>query len=102
GSAAPLRCDARHNIAPGSSFAALLSTMTGVFSHVVGFDDAPFEREHRGDVRVVGAVYAGLRLDGVLSAKVRRDGINATAVLIGMLRASRFLAQMHLVLLHGI
>src|SRR5438477_6384832 len=76
--------------------------MTSRFTHVIGFDDAPFDRDDRGDVLVVGAVYAGLRLDGVLSAKVRRDGINATAVLIGMLRASRFLAQMHLVLLQGI
>ena len=76
--------------------------MTGSFNHVIGFDDAPFDREHRGDVLVVGAVYAGLRLDGVLSAKVRRDGANATAVLIRTLRASRFLAQAHLVLLQGI
>jgi len=76
--------------------------MTGRFTHVIGFDDAPFDRDDRGDVLVVGAVYAGLRLDGVLSAKVRRDGVNATAVLIRTLRASRFVAQTHLVLLQGI
>ncbi len=76
--------------------------MTSRFTHVIGFDDAPFDRDDRGDVLVVGAVYAGLRLDGVLSAKVRRDGVNATAVLIRMLRASRFVAQTHLVLLQGI
>lgn len=34
-------------------------------SHVVAFDDAPFARAHRGDVTVIGAVFAGLRLDGV-------------------------------------
>ena len=72
------------------------------FGHVIGFDDAPFARDHRGDVLVVGAVYAGLRLDGVLSAKLRRDGANATEALIRVLRASRFLAQAHLVLLQGI
>ena len=76
--------------------------MTSRFTHVIGFDDAPFDRDDRGDVLVVGAVYAGLRLDGVLSAKVRRDGVNATAVLIRTLRASRFVAQTHLVLLQGI
>jgi len=76
--------------------------MTSRFTHVIGFDDAPFDRDDRGDVLVVGAVYAGLRLDGVLSAKVRRDGVNATTVLIRTLHASRFLAQAHLVLLQGI
>ena len=76
--------------------------MTSRFTHVIGFDDAPFDRDYRGDVLVVGAVYAGLRLEGVLSAKVRRDGVNATLVLIRTLRASRFLPQMHLMLLQGI
>jgi endonuclease V-like protein UPF0215 family len=76
--------------------------MTSAFSHVIGFDDAPFDREYRGNVLIVGAVYAGLRLEGVLSAKVRRDGVNATDVLIRMLRASRFLPQAHLLLLQGI
>jgi endonuclease V-like protein UPF0215 family len=36
-------------------------------SHIVGFDDAPFDRTYRGDVMVVGAVFSGSRLDGVLS-----------------------------------
>ncbi len=70
--------------------------------HVVGFDDAPFDRQHRGDVLVVGAVYAGARLDGVLSCKVRRDGVNSTRVLADCVRRSRFYAQLHAVLLQGI
>lgn len=74
----------------------------GRLSHVVGFDDAPFAREHRGDVLVVGAVFAGLRLEGVLSAKVRRDGRNATPILIELLTGSRFARQLHAVLLQGI
>jgi len=72
------------------------------FTHVIGFDDAPFERSHRGGVLVVGAVYAGTRLEGVLSAKVRRDGANATRVLADLIRRSRFGAHAHLVLLQGI
>ncbi|WP_018950759.1 DUF99 family protein [Thioalkalivibrio sp. AKL12] len=47
-------------------------------SHVVGFDDAPFARPHRGDVLVVGAVFAGMRLD------------------------SPFAPQLHAILLQGI
>ncbi|MFO1432267.1 MAG: DUF99 family protein [Candidatus Competibacteraceae bacterium] len=72
------------------------------FSHVVGFDDAPFSPDHRGDVLVVGAVFCQLRLEGVLSAKVRRDGINATRVLAGMVSTSRFRPQLQAVLLQGI
>src|SRR5690606_7938909 len=72
------------------------------WSHVVGFDDAPFPREHRGDVLVVGAVYAGERLDGVLSCRVRRDGANATLQVARAVRESRFHPQLHAVLLQGI
>jgi endonuclease V-like protein UPF0215 family len=71
-------------------------------SHVVGFDDAPFPRGHRGDVLLVGAVYAGLRLEGVLSAKVRRDGINATRTIVRMVSGSRYREHLQAVLLQGI
>lgn len=76
--------------------------MPAQVSHVIAFDDAPFDRSHRGDVLVVGAVFAGTRLDGVLSGKLRRDGANATRVLEGIVRRSRFFPQIHAVLLQGI
>jgi endonuclease V-like protein UPF0215 family len=71
-------------------------------SHVIGFDDAPFSREHRGDVLLVGAVYAGGRLEGVLSGKVRRDGANATATIVRLVSESRFREHLQAVLLQGI
>lgn len=71
-------------------------------SHVVGFDDAPFDRAHRGDVLVVGTVFAGKRLDGVISTRVRRDGTNATQRLIDCLTGSKYFAQLHAILLQGI
>lgn len=74
--------------------------MSGRLSQVVGFDDAPFPREHRGDVAVVGAVFTGPRLDGVLYGRVRRDGVNATRELVRMVRESRFAPQG--VLLQGV
>ena len=76
--------------------------MPRAFSHVVGLDDAPFARDHRGDVRVVGAVYAGLRLEGVLTGAVRRDGGNATQRLTDLVRGSKFQRQLQLVMLQGI
>lgn len=72
------------------------------FTHGIGFDDAPFDHDHRGDVLVVGAVYAGLRLEGVLSAKVRRDGANSTRGIARVVRRSRFYPHLQLVLLQGI
>jgi endonuclease V-like protein UPF0215 family len=71
-------------------------------SHVIGFDDAPFPRHHRGDVLVVGAVFCGTRLEGVVSGRVRRDGANATATLARLVRESRFGRHAQAVLLQGI
>ena len=78
------------------------SSVTRRLSHVVGFDDAPFAAGYRGDVLVVGAVFAGSRLDGVVSCKVRRDGANATAAVSECIRRSRYFPQLHAVLLQGI
>ena len=76
--------------------------MRGRISHVIGFDDAPFQRDHRGDVLVVGAVYAGARLEGILSGLVRRDGRNATRVIIELVSGSRFRRHTQAILLQGI
>jgi len=46
-------------------------------SRVIGFDDAPVERAHRGDALIVGAVFAGTRLEGVLSGKVTPSRVAA-------------------------
>jgi endonuclease V-like protein UPF0215 family len=73
-----------------------------VISNVIGFDDFPFPRSHRGDVRVVGVVYSGARLDGVLSGRVRRDGANATQRIAELIAGSKFAPQLQLVMLQGI
>ena len=52
--------------------------MAKPITNVVGFDDAPFDHAHRGAVRIVGAVCARTRLDGVVSGLVWRDGSNST------------------------
>lgn len=71
-------------------------------SHVIGFDDAPFARDHRGNVLLVGAVFAGSRLEGVLSGKVRRDGRNATLTIGELVSRCRFRSHLQVVLLQGI
>jgi endonuclease V-like protein UPF0215 family len=69
--------------------------------NVIGFDDGPFARDHRGDVLLVGAVFSRTRLDGVVSGHVRRDGADATRRMIDLVRRSQF-AHVRAVLLQGI
>jgi endonuclease V-like protein UPF0215 family len=76
--------------------------MTRVVNNTIGFDDGPFRREHRGDVDLIGAVFCGLRLDGVLRTSVRRDGRNATDRIAAAVEASRFARHPQLILLQGI
>jgi endonuclease V-like protein UPF0215 family len=70
--------------------------------NVIGFDDGPFEREHRGDVLLVGAVCSRTRLDGVVSGRVRRDGADATRRMITLVQESPFRAHVRAVMLQGI
>lgn len=69
------------------------------YSHAIGFDDAPFERAQRGDVRIFGAVYAHATLHAVLSGQVRRDGRNSTKELARLVSETGHLG---LVFLQGI
>ncbi len=71
-------------------------------SHVIAVDDAPFPREHRGNVPIAGVAFGGLRLEGTFHAQVRRDGTDATRVLVKMIQESRFAEHTRLVLLEGI
>ncbi|SMB92074.1 DUF99 family protein [Deinococcus hopiensis] len=71
-------------------------------SHAIGFDDSPFAREHRGDVRVFGTVFAGWTLHGVVSGRVRRDGRNSTPELARLVQESGAAGHLQLILLQGV
>lgn len=71
-------------------------------SNVIGVDDGPFERSHRGDVPIVGTVLTRTRLDGVLVDRVRRDGANSTERVAAMIHRSPFFDHAQLVMLNGI
>jgi endonuclease V-like protein UPF0215 family len=74
-----------------------------LLTNVVGFDDAPFDRsKRRGDVLLVGAVFARTRLDGVLAGRVRRDGSNATGTISRLVLGAQFAGHIRAVLLNGI
>ncbi len=69
----------------------------------IGIDDGPFLRDGKGDVLVVGAIFkGGTWFDGLLSTRVRKDGWNATDRLIDMLCQSKFINQLHYIILDGI
>jgi endonuclease V-like protein UPF0215 family len=70
--------------------------------NVIGFDDGPFRRDHRGDVLLVGAICAGTRLDGIVSGRIRRDGADSTRRMIALVRASQFAEHVRAVMLQGI
>ncbi len=72
------------------------------FAHVIAFDDCAFDRSDRGDVGLVGGIFAGVRLDGVVSGRVRRDGANSAAAMAKMIFESRFVKHLQLIMLQGI
>jgi len=76
--------------------------MPKTITNVIGFDDGPFLRSHRGAVRIVGAVCARTRLDGVVSGFVSRDGSNSTARVIELIQRSQFARSVRAVLLQGV
>lgn len=72
------------------------------FTTIAGFDDAPFPADHEGAVKVVGTVYAGQTLNGVLIGEVEKDGQDAADQLAALVTRSRFAPIIQLILLQGI
>ncbi len=70
--------------------------------NVIGFDDGPFDRAHRGNVLLVGVVCSGTRIDGIVSGRIRRDGADATRVMVDLVRGSQFGTHVQAVMLQGI
>jgi hypothetical protein len=73
-------------------------------SRIVGIDDSPFRsRGPHARVLLVGVLMRGHeQVDGVMSARVVRDGLGATRVIASMLTSGRLAGQAQVVLLDGI
>jgi endonuclease V-like protein UPF0215 family len=71
-------------------------------SNIIGLDDAPFPRNHQGTVKVVGAVFANLRFDGVIIGEIEKDGFDAAAKLEKLVSESKFSEHAQLIMLQGI
>lgn len=68
----------------------------------IGFDDAPFVRHQPEKVPISGIVCAQTRFEGMVWGEIQPDGWDATEVICQLLLNSKFLPQLHLVLLDGI
>lgn len=69
---------------------------------VIGFDDAPFVRGTGKPVGVAGVICGNTRFEGMLWGEVEADGWDGTEQLCQRLTKSKFLPQLHLILLDGI
>jgi len=72
------------------------------YSNIIGFDDAPFPRGYHGPVKLVGAVYAGPRFDGVVIGEIEKDGADSTDEILRLAGRTRFADHVQLILLQGV
>jgi uncharacterized protein len=70
---------------------------------ILGVDDSPFPSHTTDEVMLVGTVFrAGMWLDGVLSTYIHGDGTDATEKIAEMVKNSRNLGQLGVIMLDGI
>jgi uncharacterized protein len=70
---------------------------------ILGVDDSPFPSHTTEKVMLVGTVFrAGNWLDGVLSTYIKGDGTDATEKIADMVKNSRNLGQLGVIMLDGI
>ncbi len=72
------------------------------FVNCIGFDDCPFPRGFKGDVKIVASVFASLRFDGLLIGKIRKDGINSTKRVIELVKESKFYNHANILMFQGV
>jgi endonuclease V-like protein UPF0215 family len=68
----------------------------------IGFDDAPFDKVRGVRVNIVGVVCSNTRFEGMLFDAATKDGNDATKAIMRMLKGSKFLPQLNIILIDGI
>ena len=70
---------------------------------ILGIDDGPFQLHKKGTTVLVGTVFrSGFWLDGLLTTKVKVDGLDATRKIIEMINKSRHRDQLRVVMIDGL
>ncbi len=70
--------------------------------HVIGLDDAPFDKFQDEQARVVGVVSAGSQVEGILTSSVQIDGEDVTAPIATWIRESSFRPVLRAIFLDSI
>ena len=69
---------------------------------ILGIDDGPFKRGDRNTI-LVGTIFrSGYWLDGILTTKIKVDGLDSTKKIIEMINKSRHKAQLRVIMLDGL
>ncbi len=67
---------------------------------VLGIDDSALIN---GKVTIIGAFFrGGWQLDGVLKSEIIKDGMDATDIISGMVRNSKYYSQIRVIMLDGV
>ncbi len=70
---------------------------------ILGIDDASFDKFHDRWTTVIATLFRGGQfMDGVMSCKIRVDGIDSTKKLVAVINRSKFKPQIQCILLDGI
>lgn len=69
---------------------------------VLGVDDAPFARTRGLPVQICSILCSDTRFEGMITAHIRKDGIDATDVLIAAILNCKFYPQIQVILTDGI
>ncbi len=69
---------------------------------IIGWDDAPFRFEDKV-TPVIGVICrGGTQIDGVITARIAKDGLDATAKIANAINASSHKSQLSVIMLDGI
>ena len=69
---------------------------------IIGWDDCAFEKTSK-EVLLVGVIFRGAKfIDGLLSIKIKKDGLDATKKISSAVKESRHYDQLSIIMLNGI
>lgn len=70
---------------------------------VLGIDDGYFKPRSKGCALLVGVLFrVDNRVEGILSTKVKIDGLDSTSKIISMVKKSKYLEQVRCIILGGV
>lgn len=72
---------------------------------ILGIDDSPLKTPYlnTGNVTIIGTFFrGGEQLDGVLCSEITKDGMDATEIIISIIKNSKYYPQIRVIMLDGV